>query len=770
MEPATSIIKEELQIYFSSAYPALWREYMLFLLAMAAACAVIPLFTVWVLSRRDHKRAGKGEPCKAYTHRESVGMVHLLFTAALPLLAARKLWLALGNRAAYGPWLIGAAACLLALAVWAAYRFWRWRVSGMFAAGGFVLGYAALEQCLFLRAAAEVFHTQEAQTEIVRYAWYIQLDYITTWAMAACALALAVLVFLAVYCYRRRFLFLPGKLAGARCANCGQLTGGDSVFCTHCGQQLPQEPAPVRPAALSLDKEIFCKTCGDRLLKSSCPVCDRASDRSKILKNAGREAGRGAIGNLRYAALTAAAIVVFTGIPGKLSPLIHLTKGSVRVYNAFVQQLNELREDPEKASDAEWLAGFDSAAGALYTLDARWLYVEPRGVPYEELMALPAYAEAAFLRMGVVERISEAVHAGPEDAVLVSLRNDLDATMQLEASALSGRLHSVGCIEKVERMALDAARTILQKVRCNWLSAAVLALCGAMCIGMLNRISGSWEAGPCRLECRLWNARDKAGSRIKRFAPWNDTLRDTALGRAATVGRGLLCCLLRTGNELWLLVLHLAGTVGLFLSVFRWRNLQGLFQWVRDGLTDGSCTHSSPSAACRRTKRAVSVWLAAVVLVIVAALTGYGFYLASAGEMDETAYLSAAKAAVSDYAEQITSAVQDIRTDGILTEEDRERLYGLLRAQAEADRAVLDMDPAALEELEDMKALHAGLCSLCTDDLAALKRIQAALEAGQAPSQELLDHYIRLRGENYLWIMQEFFEALVVFGVKSAAS
>ena len=47
MEPATSIIKEELQIYFSSAYPALWREYMLFLLAMAAACAVIPLFTVW---------------------------------------------------------------------------------------------------------------------------------------------------------------------------------------------------------------------------------------------------------------------------------------------------------------------------------------------------------------------------------------------------------------------------------------------------------------------------------------------------------------------------------------------------------------------------------------------------------------------------------------------------------------------------------------------------------------------------------------------------
>lgn len=290
MELTTAVILEELQAWLSSAYPALYRECLLFVLAIAAACAVVPLFTVWALSRRDHARAEQGKPCKAYTHRDSSQITHAIASAALPLTALRKVWIALRSPN-YGPWLTALAVGLLLLSLWAAYRLWRWRVSGIFAAGGYILCYAAFEQYRSFRYLAGAQEAQEGLPVMARYARYMAADYQATWAMASGLLALAALLFLAVYCYKRRFLFLPGRLDAPFCPSCGQVAGGDGGFCTNCGQPLPPELASVRPAVESLDQKIYCAKCGKGLVKSVCPGCGMAKDLVDGAKKAASEAG-----------------------------------------------------------------------------------------------------------------------------------------------------------------------------------------------------------------------------------------------------------------------------------------------------------------------------------------------------------------------------------------------------------------------------------------------------------------------------------------------
>lgn len=137
--------------------------------------------------------------------------------------------------------------------------------------------------------------------------------------------------------------------------------------------------------------------------------------------------------------------------------------------------------------------------------------------------------------------------------------------------------------------------------------------------------------------------------------------------------------------------------------------------------------------------------------------------------MDKAAYLDMALVAANGYARPIADAVWNMQ-DGTAQEEDIQQLYGLLDAQAEADRAILDMDLSSMEDMEGMEEVHAGLRSLCTDDLAALERIMAALDEGREPPLELLDNYIRLRGENYLWVTQQLFVAYAVYGIEAVTS
>ena len=767
MEPTTVAIIDSLQAYIFSAYPALYREGVFFVLTMTAACIVIPLFTVWILNRQDRRNAEKDVPCKAYTHRGPAKPLHFIVAVALPITALRKLYLTFRNLSADILWLVGLTVLLLLLAAWAARRLWKWRVSGIFAAGGYILCYAALEQYRCFRSVANTLEVLAQWPLMVQYTWYMEADYQVTWAMASGLLALAALVFLAVYCYRRRFLFLPGRLDSSFCANCGQVISGDGDFCTNCGQPLPSGTVPVRLAVVSLDKRTYCRKCGKPLVKSACLVCDKGKSLTDILKKAGTETRDEVKSTLRTVIASALVILVVVVIPNFLSPLQHAVSGSARVHNAFAEQLMELMEDPALSSDAEWLAGFDSAMDALYAVEARWIYVKPRSVPSGDLLALGAYSEASFRKMELLEQMRDIVHSGRTADVggPSVLLNALQYTAQLQFNAYQYRYvltDSLGPLEKVEHGCLNGARAILGKANTEWVSVAVLTVCVLLFLWMLNSVSIS---GVTELELRLQSVRLKTDVRSKKYAVGAPPAVASALYRTFVAGKAVWLGLLRVGNELWALVVQLLGAIILLFLPFRWRTLRALFLWVLDGLRDGPHTHPEPSAVYQRRQRnATGIAMGVLVLIFTISCGYYGFLNTTSAETDKQVYLAAAKAAVSDYARPIADAVADMQTAGMPSDEDLQQLYNLLSAQAEADRAILDMDQSALEALAE---LHAGLCSLCTDDLATLERIMTSLEMGETPSLELLVNYINLRSENYLWVTEQLFLAYLIYGIEN---
>lgn len=71
-------------------------------------------------------------------------------------------------------------------------------------------------------------------------------------------------------------------------------------------------------------------------------------------------------------------------------------------------------------------------------------------------------------------------------------------------------------------------------------------------------------------------------------------------------------------------------------------------------------------------------------------------------------------------------------------------------------------------ELEEYAELHAGLCSLCEDDLQALQSIRKSIENDMVPSTELLKNYTSLRGENYRWVIERLAGELMLLGIDQA--
>lgn len=57
-------------------------------------------------------------------------------------------------------------------------------------------------------------------------------------------------------------------------------------------------------------------------------------------------------------------------------PVKSMEQGSEAANDAFVQRWDAFCSDPDKATDLEWLAGFDAAANALSVVDVSWYYIE----------------------------------------------------------------------------------------------------------------------------------------------------------------------------------------------------------------------------------------------------------------------------------------------------------------------------------------------------------------------------------------------------------
>lgn len=219
-------------------------------------------------------------------------------------------------------------------------------------------------------------------------------------------------------------------------------------------------------------------------------------------------------------------------------------------------------------------------------------------------------------------------------------------------------------------------------------------------------------------------------------------------------------CFIRFVSELWLLILHLIGTIGLFFLLFSPKNIGRCTCWAKAGLTDVKDDYAGPSAAYKRDQRLASLTaIIAVPIMLAAGASCVSLFSALTGQsLNDQEYLLTAKAAASDYAVDISKLLWDIFETNTLTDEDKELLYGLIQTQIELDQVIIDYD---MTGLDDYQELHAGLQSLCRDDIEALRRIMDTIDDGFAPSKEMLRNYIGLRGENYLWVVEKIASELI---------
>ena len=769
MERSTAMIENELMTFLLTAYSRLFREYTFFTAAMLASCAIIPIFVVWMLNRRDRAYVRAGTPFKAYTHKDTTPLfIHVTVEIMMPVFAARALYYCLRSWPTTNIVLIVFGILLLLLAVLAVVGLFKFRVFGLIFLGVYVFCYAAFEQYQnFLIVAADM-QDRGKYTPVNQYALYVVNDYLITKSMAISFVALVVLTLLAVYYYKRRFLFMPGKLKFPSCEYCGQVISKGDIFCTCCGRRLRVNP--TKQVIMPLDQKPHCSKCGAYTRNSVCSKCNNTvSDYAK--KVAKEKAGELTHSVLRSVALVATVVILIILASDSLN--VDLISGIGRVSSAFVERWAEFDDDPDRAFDHEWLAGFDSAAEALYQFDARWQSVKPRSVKSSSLAFYMAYTDASFQQMEVLEQSVENVHRAAQGemtvdeirAELIELENAFNQTVDLQESAKSyyglislqwDFLGSFGYI------CLDAARRFLPFVNIILVSIFLITGCIVMLTYMLNGFSRTTIT---ELEQQLQKVRTKAEihGRKHTFVQFAANQTDL-LHRMAVAGKNCWICLVRLANELWLLILHLFGTIGLFLSLFSPKNIGGFIHWAKAGLTDARRVQTGSFSAYRREQRIAFI----AAIIIVAGFIGIFAFVASRyptyvdDSLVEQNYIYAAAEATNVYAVDISNALSEICNTGTLTEEDKEWFYSLIDRQIEADEVILAYD---MTGLDDYQVLHSGLQSMCKDDIEALQRIKDAIEAGFVPSRELQNNYVSIRGANYLWLVKDVDEKLIEISV-----
>ena len=511
---------------------------------------------------------------------------------------------------------------------------------------------------------------------------------------------------------------------------------------------------------MPLDKQLYCGKCGSFTNDFACVKCSKKVldiIKKAILEKAGK------IKRSLPKDLFFGSVIIIIILLSSDNLITDLQSGSARANNAFVERWNEFYDDPDCASDHEWLFGFDSAAEGLYQLDARWQSVKPRTVQSGCLTFFMEYADASFQQMKLLEQIVENVH----NAVQVKrnideIHTELDALQDEFSKTIASQTRAMkyyasispqwDLFGKFGYICFDGVRALLPSVNIILLSIVFMIGCGLMLVYMLNGFSNTTIT---ELEKWLQKSRVAAETRNEKYALVHFTAEPVnLLNRTAVATKSCCFCFIRVVNELWLLILHLIGMVGLFFLLFSRKNISSCVRWVKAGLTDVKGIHNEPSFAYKHRKRPVPV-AAVIIFVLIIGINAFSVNRCSVfiGESsDEQEYLFAAKAAISDYAVDISKILLDICNTRTLTEEDRERFYGLIDMQIEADEAILDYDMAGLE---DYQMLHTGLQSLCKDDIMALQRIKKTLEDGLVPSQELQRNYVSLRGENYLWVIED---------------
>lgn len=771
MNLSTRAIEKELSQFFINAYTILFKEYFLFTLAMIISCVVFPVFIVRILGKYERNRIPKAYLFKATTKLE----LHYTILCSLLVIAAVNVYQSIQlakNIDIFDGWIILWSILLMLFTVPAVYFLSKFRSKGLIMTGMLVMLDSAYCQYLrMLRVKAIIENSKNFKT-VARYGYYMMADSLVVESMILSLLAVIILALIVFYYYKRRFLFMPGKLNMLSCTQCGKAISRGDDFCICCGQMLRVNP--IQQTIKSLDKERYCRKCGRAIFGRRCVICDSSETLEKIAKNIAKE---------KRASIVRGAILSMVVIFGMLVPIFaepvaKIQRGTAKVHNIFVSRWNELYETPEKGADPEWLSGFDSDLEALYIADMRWYYVKPRMIPYDKLAFYVRYAEASFMQMEELEGIKEFVHS----ISLKSIESDRD-TYCARHTELSDRLNQTvdaqtmamqdfylpqNFFEEFEHIFFSGVRYYISGIDIRFVAIIIIIANICLLMYLLNSFSLTVETGLER-----WNRINgtRIGKLIGRFqTAYPVSTSDTILHRVITSMTGCGYCVIRSMCELWRMAVQLCCTICLLLSLFRTKNWIRCLRWVKRGLTDVRGVpgkHSAPKRFERQERIASAIAVVIAIVLFGGGPLGAWMFSPSKGEAVDAknTYLDQAKMAATDYAIDISNALLKIKTTKTLTEEERESLYILFDAQLEADQMILDYD---ITGLEDYAELHAGLCSLCADDMRMIQKIKDSIENGLVPSEELLQNYVSLRGENYLWVLERLGQENVGKALESA--
>lgn len=374
-----------------------------------------------------------------------------------------------------------------------------------------------------------------------------------------------------------------------KCVYCGKaIMKGDS-FCTCCGTSISVEPEErlIKP----LDEVKHCRKCGKTANDFGCIACDTQDYLEKCIKEKTREKR---IATVRGVILSIIFFVLLL-VPQLDEATGKLQRGTAQVNNVFVARWEEFGEQPDKAADPVWLAGFDADLNALYTIDGRWYYVKPRMVSSDRLWFYTLYAEASFAQMEVLEEISEFIHNAAHDrktddtfynreAEFQAKFNETIMEQQKAGIPYDDATSPWGILGKFEYFCYDGLNYYLHRVSVTYISVFMMIVCMVMFACMLNGFSNTTETGLERW-CRK-NSVKAEGYTRKHDVVYPTVISASVFYRTFTA---MKCCghsFVRVASEIWMLFVRLLCMMGLCLSLFRISNVKRCVRWVKNGLTD----------------------------------------------------------------------------------------------------------------------------------------------------------------------------------------
>lgn len=774
MDLSTAAIKGGIEQFLSSAYPILTREYLLFTLAMMISGVIFPVFIVRVINQYEkNKILKKGELPKAYMFRATSKLgIHYIGLVVLLIFAVGNVYHSIQlakNEVNYNINIVFLSVLLMIFAFLAVYYLCKFYVRGLLLTGALIIFYSAYEQYLWWRRACSLLDMSKNYNPIARYGAYAMVHHLAMQSMVLSVLATVLVTLFFLYYYKRRYLFTPGKLNLPFCPYCGMAISKGDNFCICCGKEL--EVNPLYQSVIRLDEARHCPKCGKRVNSMGCVICNGERALDELVKNKTKEKRTSIIRGI----LLSAIVIVVLFLPLTVNPVENLQRGIAKINNTYCERWNEFCQKPENAASADWLAGFDTEIEALYLADMRWYYVDPKIVTFNKLVYYATYAEASFMQMEALEGMKEFVHnVSSEDIVdmnifnkeHIALENEFNQTILYQSQATQNFIYEGG-MAFLWHGICDGIN--YYTVHINKIYAAVIILIVNICmfLYLLNSFSLTEETALERWSLINGIQMDYLSHRLQtnRHAQFPKSI----LQRLMLCVKDLGYSVIRFFGELWLLIVRLFCIVCLFLSLFSIKKMKRCFCWMRNNLTD---TVKKPIRGTQYKEFRHREWISNVISFIIAAIVlGIPISIQMArinrGEivLPKEQYLGDASMAANGYSLEILNILLDIRNTKTLSEDDREKLYELIDKQIEADEIILSYD---MKELEEYAELHAGLCSLCKDDIKAVQSIRACIEKNEMPSQELQSNYAKLRGENYSWVLATISEEYIGMSVESA--